>query len=327
MKTRKLGQNGPDVSAIALGCMSFAGFYGPTDEAESLDCLAAAREHGIDFLDTAEIYGRGRSEEVIGTYLKSNPGAFRIATKGGIVLDPERHFDNSEAGLRRALEGSLRRLGLDYIDLYYVHRREQSRPIEEVTETLAGFIKEGKIGGFGFSEIAPYSLRRAHAVHPVIAVQNEYSIWTRLPELGMIQTCEELGTSFVPFSPLARGMMGEVFPDPSTFGEMDFRGGNPRFIAPNFAENCKTIEGFKSFVHARGWTVAGAAVAWVLDQGPGLIPIPGTRSRAHLEEWVGACEIEFTDEDRAEIARLLPIGFARGDRYSDAQVIGTERYC
>lgn len=328
MKYINLGTTGPRVSAIALGCMSFAGFYGATSRAESFACLDAARQHGIDFLDTAELYGRGESEKVIGAFQKETGHKFKIATKGGIVIGGKRgETNNSEPWLRRALEGSLTRLGVDRVELYYIHRRDWSIEIEEVTETLAKFQQEGLIGQFGFSEIAPSSLRRAAKVAPVGAVQNEYSLWTRYPELGMIQACQELGTTFVPFSPLARGMLGDVKLNPKEFLEVDFRRAQPRFQEPNFGFNMAQIDGFRTYAHSRGWTTAAAALAWIFDQGEGMIPIPGTRSAAHLAEWAGACEIAFTDADRAEIARLLPAGFAHGDRYSDAQIVGVERYC
>ncbi|MBC8257587.1 MAG: aldo/keto reductase [SAR324 cluster bacterium] len=328
MKTRKLGFDGPEVSAIGLGCMSFAGFFGPTDKVESFECLDAAQEHGITFLDTAELYGQGLSEELIGEYQQSRGHSFKIATKGGIVIGGKRgENDNSEAALRKALEGSLKRLKVEHVELYYIHRRDWSIEIEDVAETLAKFENEGKIGGFGFSEIAPSSLRRAHAVHPVTAVQNEYSLWTRYPELGMLQTCAELGVAFVPFSPVARAMLTDTFPDPSAFPDTDFRKNMPRFLEPNFSANCKLISRFRDFARSRGWSTTEVALAWILEQGEHLIPIPGTRSAAHLKEWVGATEINFSDEDRAEIERILPVGFAHGDRYSDEQIVGIERYC
>lgn len=328
MKQRQLGTRGPMVGAIGLGCMSFAGFYGKTDEATSHDTLDAARDLGVTFLDTAELYGLGQSEKIIGSYLKMNPGhGFKIATKGGIIAQPTRHFNNSETALRTALAGSMKRLGVDYIDLYYVHRREAERPIEDVAHTLAKFIKEGLIGGFGFSEIAPSSLRRAHTVHPVTAIQSEYSLWTRQPEMGMIQTCAELGVAFVPFSPVARGMFADTLPNPGTFSQTDFRNAQPRFLGENFTANCKTINAFRAFCTTRGWSPAAAAIAWALDQGAHLIPIPGTRSRAHLEQLAQGNAVIFTDQDRNKIQKLLPIGWAHGDRYSDAQIIGVERYC
>ena len=219
MKYVRLGQAGPEVSRVALGCMSFSGFYGPTARDESLACLDAAWEAGINFLDTAELYGRGLSEEIIGAWQQDRGHRFQIATKGGIVIGGKRgDTDNSEPYLRRSLEGSLGRLKVDSVALYYVHRRDWSIPIEKVTETLARFQDEGLIGGFGYSEIAPSSLRRAASVAPVAAIQNEYSLWTRYPELGLIRACGELGTTFVPFCPLARGMLGETDLSPDVQG-------------------------------------------------------------------------------------------------------------
>lgn len=319
--------HGRKVGAVGLGCMSFGGFYGPTTDAESLDCLAAAIDAGIDHFDTAERYGGGRSEEVVGKFLAQSGARVSLATKGGIYMKPDRHFENGPEALRGSLEGSLKRLGVDHVDLYYVHRREQARPIEDVVETLKRFIDEGKIGAYGLSEVAPSTVRRAHAVHPVAAVQNEYSLWTRQPELGLLQTCAELGIAFVAFSPLARGMFGANTPDPATFGDSDFRRNNPRFLPPNFAHNAARIETFKAFCRGRGWAPAAAALAWTLDQGDHVIPIPGTRTAAHLREFAAARDIGFTEADRAEIAKLLPIGFAYGDRYSDGQNVGIERYC
>ena len=328
MKKRKLGFDGPEVSAIGLGGMSFSGIFGTTNKEESFECLDAARDHGITFIDTAEIYGKGLSEEFIGEYQKARGHSFKIATKGGIIIGGIRgEAVNSEKALRKALEGSLKRLRIEHVELYYIHRRDFSIEIENVTETLAKFKREGKIGGFGFSEIAPSSLRRAHAVHPVAAAQNEYSLWTRYPDLGMLQTCRELGVTFVPFSPLARGMLTNSYPVPAKFPATDFRKNMPRFLEPNFSANCNLISTFRDFTRSRGWRTTEVALAWVLDQGEQLVPIPGTRSAAHLKEWVGASEINFSDEDRAEIKRILPVGFAHGDRYSDEQIVGVERYC
>jgi aryl-alcohol dehydrogenase-like predicted oxidoreductase len=319
--------NGREVGAVGLGCMSFAGAYGPTDIDESLACLRAALDCGIDHFDTAERYGGGLSEEIIGRFLRETGAQVSIATKGGIYVDPERHYDNSEATLRRSLESSLRRLGVERVDLYYVHRRQADIPIEEVVGTLGRFVEEGKIGAIGFSEIAPASLRRAHAVHPVAAVQSEYSLWTRQPELGMLQACAEIGATFVAFSPLGRGVFADRFPDPARFAEGDFRRPNPRFRAPNYAANSAAIARFRDFANARGWSVSAAALAWTLDQGGHVLPIPGTRSAAHLRDLASAADIAFTDADRAEIARLLPVGFAHGARYADAQFSGVESYC
>jgi aryl-alcohol dehydrogenase-like predicted oxidoreductase len=318
------------VGAVGLGCWSFAGSYGPTDEAESHATLAGALDLGIDFLDTSNVYGAGVSERVIGSFIKNHPGRFTIATKGGIYRDPDtnvRGFNNSPEHLRQVLETSLKNLGVDHVELYYIHRREKERPIEDVMETLVRFKEEGKIGGIGFSEIAPFSLRRAHAVHPVMAVQSEYSLWTRGPELGMIQACKELGVAFVPFSPLARGMFAAKPPVPAEFSDGDFRLNNPRFAEPNFSSNVKALEPFREFAAARGTTPSALAMAWILAQGDHLIPIPGTRSLEHLKDDAAGEELTLSADDMAEIDRILPLGFAHGDRYSDAQWIGPERYC
>ncbi|MBL4929831.1 aldo/keto reductase [Fuscibacter oryzae] len=324
MQYRKLGATGPMVSAIGLGAMSFGGIFGATDEGESLSCLDAMLETGIDFIDTANIYGMGISETVIGTWLASRKPQVTIATKASFVAGPDRRIDNSEAHLRAELEASLKRLGRDHVELFYIHRREQSRPLAEVVGTLSRLIEEGKIGGYGLSEVAPYTIRAAHALHPVTAVQNEYSLWTRAPELGVIQTCKALGIAFIPFSPLARGMLGDA---PIARPEDGFRGTNPRFSEPNFSANLAKLTAFRAFAAERGWSTPAAALAWVLQQGDHLIPIPGTRYAQNLRQWVQAAEIRFTPEDWAEIDRLLPPGWAEGDRYGDHQLLAIERYC
>ncbi len=331
MMKRRLGSGGPFTSAIGLGCWSFAGnaCYGPTTEAESHQTLARARDLGVDFLDVADVYGHGVSEEVIGSFIKAHGDTFTIATKGGIVRKPGstvRTFDNSPDYLRTALENSLRRLGRERVELYYVHRRDQNRPIEEVADTLAGFIKEGKIGGFGFSEISPASLRRAHAVHPVMAVQNEYSLWSRQPDLGLIEACRDLGVAFVPFSPLGRGFLTGTVTRNDGFGAGDFRVANPRFLEPNFSNNKKALEPFLALAHQYDASPGQLALAWVLAQGEHLLPIPGTRSAKHMEENAAAAAIKLDAGQIAAIERVLPRGFAHGDRYSENQWIGAERY-
>lgn len=318
---------GREVGAVGLGCMSFGGIYGATDIEESFACLDEALKLGVTHLDVAEIYGAGRSEEVMGAFLKGAPGAFHIATKAGIYPEPARHFRNDAGSLRRSLEGSLGRLGLDRVDLFYIHRREAARPLPEVVETLVGLIEEGLIGGYGLSEVAPATIREAHALHPVAAVQSEYSLWTRLPELGVLQACRDLGIAFVAFSPVGRGIFTDRFPDPATFRSGDFRRGNPRFQEPHFGRNMAAIEPFRDFCRSRGWATAAAAIAWALDRGEHVIPIPGTRSAAHLRELWTATSIRFTEDDRAVIARLLPPGFAHGPRYTEDQAVGAEVYC
>ena len=327
MKLRHLGANGPMVSAIGLGCMSFGGIFGPTSQADSLACLDAALDHGITFYDTANIYGMGVSETLLGQWLASRKPQVHIATKAGIVSGQTRRFDNSAAYLRAELETSLQRLRTDHVALFYIHRRDAGLPVEEVVQTLQDLITEGKIGGYGLSEISPGTLRRAHAVHPCRAVQNEYSLWTRQPELGLIQACADLGTAFVPFSPLARGAFGQPPLDPATLPETDFRLSIPRFQGADWPLNLTRITAFRAYAADHGLTAPALALAWVLDQGPHLIPIPGTRTAEHLRDWAGASDLTLTGEDRAEIARILPVGWAHGDRYGLDQAITVERYC
>lgn len=322
---RKLGNR--EVGAIGLGCMSFGGIYGATNEDESLACLAAAVEKGVDHLDVAEIYGMGRSEEIIGTFLRQTGADVHIATKAGIYPKPTRRFKNDADSLRQSLEGSLKRLGRDKVELFYLHRREAERPVEEVVETLVGFMEEGLIDTYGLSEVAPATIRAAHAVHPVAAVQSEYSLWTRMPELGVIDTCRELGITFVAFSPVGRGIFADRFPERAEFPPGDFRTNNPRFTEPNLSRNKAAIAPFQDFCRERGWPVAGAAIAWTMLAGDHILPIPGTRTAAHLEQCLAALDIRFGEDDLAEIDRMLPAGFAHGDRYSDDQIAGVERYC
>lgn len=329
MKKRALLSDGTKVSEIGLGCMSFAGFYGPTSEAEAHDTLAAALDLGIDFLDTANIYGNGVSEQTIGSFLKGDDSKFTIATKAAIYRDPatgQRGFNNKPDHLSAELDKSLRRLGVDHVALYYIHRRDPEVEIEAVMDTLLGFKAAGKIGGIGFSEISPASLRRAAAVGPVDAVQSEYSLWTRYPDLGMIQTCAELGVAFVPFSPVGRGIFASETPVPAAFRENDFRKGTPRFTEPNFSYNVAMVDGFKRFAAACGTTPITLAMAWCLARGPHLIPIPGTRTATHLAELAAASTFAMTDEIMARIETILPVGWAHGDRYTADQWIGPERY-
>lgn len=324
MKTRNLGANGPSVSAIGLGAMSFGGIFGETTENESLRCLDAMLDHGITFIDTANIYGMGISETIIGKWFSTRRPKVTIATKASFVAGPKRRIDNSEAHLRAELEASLKRLNRDHVELFYIHRREHARPLSEVIGTLSRLIEEGKIGGYGLSEIAPETLREAHAIHACTAVQNEYSLWSRQPELGLIQACKALGVAFVPFSPLARSMLGDVpLPQPTD----GFRGVNPRFTEPNFSTNTNRINVFRQFCATRGWSTPAAALAWILAKGDHLIPIPGTRKAQNLRQWAQAPEIAFTPDDLAEIDRILPPGFAAGDRYGDTQLLAIERYC
>ena len=330
MKRRQLLRSGKTVSEIGLGCMSFAGFYGPSSVKTAHETLARACDLGIDFLDTANVYGLGLSEEIIGSFLKENPSQFTIGTKAGIWRDKthgSRGFNNNPAYLRAELEGSLRRLGREHVELFYVHRRDPEIEIEDVMETMLAFKAEGKIGGIGFSEIAPASLRRAVRIGAVDAVQSEYSLWTRQPDLGLLNTCTELGVALVPYAPLGRGILADKPLDPTTFGDTDFRTGNPRFKEPNFTYNMARVNSFKSMAADIGITSTALALAWCLARGARVIPIPGTRTADHLSQCAAASAFDMTDDIMRELERILPIGWAHGDRYSQAQWNGPEGYC
>ena len=330
MKKRKLLQSGLLVSEVGLGCMSFANFYGATNERESHETLFAAMDFGLDFLDTASLYGWGLSEEIIGSFIKDHKGHFKIATKAGIARDlvtGVRCFDNSYAHLKESLENSLKRLGVDSIELFYIHRRDQREKIEDVMESLLSFKREGKIQGIGFSEIAPTSLQRACKVGHVDAVQSEYSLWTRYPELGLLKACEDLNVAFIPFSPLGRGVLTDQFPNPKKFGKEDFRKDNPRFTEPNYGMNLEKLKLFRTYASDMGYATSALAIAWNLAKGKHLIPIPGTRSKKHLLDFLGASEMNLNREKIEEIEKILPLGWAHGDRYSQKQWSGIEKYC
>ncbi len=275
------------VHPIGIGAMSFADFYGPTTEANSHAILDAALEAGVNHIDTANVYGMGRSENAIGSYFRAHPDArdqFSIATKAAISRGPdgERRFNNTAAHLEAELDRSLVRMGLEAIDLFYVHRRDPEIPIEDVTGSLAGLVKKGKTLGIGFSEIAPTSLCRAHAVHPVTAVQSEYSLQTRLPELGLVQTCARLGVALVAFSPVGRSLLTDAPLSREAIGEIGFLNSNPRFMEPNFSANIRATAAFRTLAAEMGVSAAGLAIAWVLAQGEHVIAIPGTRSVRHF---------------------------------------------
>jgi aryl-alcohol dehydrogenase-like predicted oxidoreductase len=334
MKTRRLGASGPLISAIGIGAMSFTDFYGTTDESQSHAILAAALDEGVTHIDTSNVYGPHRSEAAIGSFLAKQGNQrgdlFSIATKAGITKDPDtgaRIYNNSAAHLEAELDGSLARLGVERVDLFYVHRRDAATPIEEVTETLAGLIKKGKIGGFGYSEIAPSSLRRANAVHPVMAIQSEYSLAVRYPELGLVQTTAELGTALVAFSPVGRSLLTDKPHSPEKAAELPFLKVNPRFQEPNLSANIAAGEGFRNLAADMGTSAAALAIAWLLHQGEHVIPIPGTRSPEHLRQHCEGARLDLDDTALAAIEQVLPVGWAHGDRYSLAQWDGPERYC
>jgi aryl-alcohol dehydrogenase-like predicted oxidoreductase len=333
MQLRKLGQTGPSVYPLGIGAMSFSNFYGPTNEAESHAILNVALAAGVTLIDTANVYGQGTSEAVIGSYLKANPSAkqvFKIATKAGIARKPDgtgSFFDNSAKYLESELEKSLTRLGIEAVDLFYIHRRDQSIPIEEVAQTLAGFVKAGKVKAIGFSEIAPSSLRRAHAVHPVAAVQSEYSLATRLPELGLTQTCVELGISLVAFCPVTRSLLTDTPLSYEVAQNLPFLMNNPRFLEPNYTANINAVKPFRQLASEMGLPTAGLAIAWLLAQGEHVIPIPGTRSVTHFKQLLQGVTRQLNEEELTAIDRILPVGWTHGDRYTRQQWEGPEAYC
>ena len=329
MKTRKLGQNCPDVGVVGYGAMSFSDFYGPATDEGSMSILDACLDLGITHIDTANVYGMGRSETVIGDWLKERGGEnpFTIATKCGITRDPDQRLNNTREHMTQALDDSLSRLGVEAIDLYYVHRRDTRFEIEEVTQTLSGFVKAGKVKAIGYSEIAPSSLRRAHAVHPVAAVQSEYSLSVRSPELGLVQTCAELGASMVAFSPVGRALLTDKPHSEAAIQTMAWMKTNPRFIEPDLSRNVAASEDFRTLAADMGVASATLAIAWLIHQGDHVLPIPGTRSVAHLKECVAGAELELTAEDVARIEAALPVGWCHGDRYNADQWVGPERFC
>ena len=333
MKLRSMGSSGPEVSALGIGAMSFAEFYGPTTEENSYAILAAALDVGVTHIDTSNVYGMGRSERAIGQFLRDNPGTrehFHIATKASITVDDDgnRCFLNTLDHLESELDKSLQKLGVECVDLFYVHRRQAELPIEDVAGNLKRLQDKGKTRGVGFSEIAPSSLRRAAVECHIDAVQSEYSLGVRSPELGLVQTCAELGTALVAFSPVGRSLLTDTPMTLSTLNDIGgFIAGNPRFIEPNYSANIAATDRFRAYAAELGVPAAALAIGWVLAQGEHIIAIPGTRSTAHFAELVAGWNLQLSDEQLASIEQILPIGWAHGDRYNAAQWVGPERYC
>lgn len=333
MQQRKLGSTGTTVSAIGIGAMSFSDFYGPTDEERSHAILSKALDLGIDHIDTANVYGSGVSEERIGSFLAKQGAqrndSFKIATKAAIKRDADgnRLFDNSPEYLNSELDKSLQRLGVDQVELFYIHRLDPTRPIEDVTETLSDIVKSGKARQFGLSEVAPTTLALAAAIHPVGAVQSEYSLSTRSPEMGLLQKTENLGTSLVAFSPVGRSLLTDKPHSYETSQTISFLKENPRFQEPTLGRNIAATEGFRTLAGEMGVKASSLAIAWLLHQGDHVLPIPGTRSTDHLAELAAGAEIRLAESDLQEIDRQLPIGWAYGDRYSVGQWVGPEKYC
>ena len=324
METRKLGSQGLEVSALGLGCMGMSEFYGTTDEDEAIATIHRAIELGVTFLDTADMYGPFTNEELVGKAIAGRRDEFVIATKFGNMRGEQGEFlgiNGSAEYVRSACEGSLRRLGVETIDLYYQHRVDQATPIEETVGAMAELVQEGKVRHLGLSEAAPGTIRRGHAVHPISALQTEYSLWSRDPEAEALPTVRELGIGFVAYSPLGRGFLTGSYRSADDFDEGDRRTVMPRFREENLERNIALADAVRTLAEQKGVTAAQLALAWVHSRGDDVVPIPGTKRRRYLEENAAALELELTDEELRQLDEAFPAGVAAGDRYPDMSTV------
>jgi aryl-alcohol dehydrogenase-like predicted oxidoreductase len=327
MKFRTLGNDGTAVSAIGLGCMGMSEAYGPAEDARSIPVIHRALELGINFFDTAETYGVGANETLVGQALKGRRGQAVIATKFGIVRGADRSFlrvDGRPETVRRSCEGSLRRLGVETIDLYYQHRVDPNTPIEDTVGAMAQLVQEGKVRYLGLSEAMPETIRRAQRVHPIAALQTEYSLWTRDPEDELLDLCAELGITFVAYSPLGRGFLTGAIRRTDDLDPNDWRRTNPRFSAENLSANLALADTVRDLAKEKGCTSAQLALAWLLSH-ERVVPIPGTRSIERLEENAGAIEIALTPNERERLEAAVPVGAAAGSRYPEAAMQALNR--
>ncbi len=328
MNTRKLGVNGPVVSSIGLGCMGMSDFYGETNEAHSIDVIHRALDLGVNFLDTADMYGVGRNEELVGRAIRGRRDAVVLATKFGNVRAPDGTMlgiNGRPEYVKQACDASLERLGVEVIDLYYQHRVDPETPIEDTVGAMADLVRAGKVRHLGLSEAAPDTLRRAHAVHPIAALQTEYSLWSRDPEDEVLGLCEELGIGFVAYSPLGRGFLTGAIRSIDDLDSDDWRRHNPRFQAENFQRNLELVDAVRELAEEKGCTPAQLALAWVLAQGEHIVPIPGTRSIERLQENARAVDITLDDRDLRRLDDILPPGAAAGSRYPEAGMAALNR--